>query len=123
MFGISKTLKLGALVFGASALFLLVAPSLFLQLLNLDSANDSLIWSMRMIAITLVALSGNMWHNAKSDIVRLHQVGITMSISATALGALTLFIPAEWSWFTISYALVGFSFGFNYLICLKRELY
>lgn len=123
MFGISKTLKFGAVVFGASSLFLLVAPTLFLELLNLDSTDDSLIWSMRMIAITLVALSGNMWQNAKSDQYRLHQVGIIMAISATALGAFTLLIPTEWSWFTISYALVGFVFGFNYLICLKRELY
>ena len=51
---IRTTLKAGSLVFGASALFLLVLPKTFLELLGLDTS-DVLVWSMRMIAITLVA--------------------------------------------------------------------
>ena len=63
---IRTTLKAGSMVFGASALFLLVAPTLFLDLLGLDS-NVPMVWSMRMIAITLVALAGNMWNNSKNS--------------------------------------------------------
>ena len=51
---IRTTLKAGSIVFGASALFLLIAPTLFLDLLGLDS-NEPMVWSMRMIAIPL-------WH-------------------------------------------------------------
>ena len=64
--GIRTTLKAGSMVFGASALFLLVAPALFLDLLGLEK-NEPMVWSMRMIAITLVALAGNMWNNSKNS--------------------------------------------------------
>ncbi len=56
-------LKCGSIVFGASALFLLALPSLFLELLALETRDD-LTWSMRMIGITVFALAGNMWNNA-----------------------------------------------------------
>ena len=73
MFGIRKTLRLGASVFGLSALLLLFMPRLFLDLLNMASKNESLVWSMQMIGITLVALAGNMWVNSKnSEIGRAH---------------------------------------------------
>jgi len=55
--GVKQTLKAGSAVFGASAIFLLIAPRLFLDLLDLES-NDQMVWSMRMIAITLIALAG-----------------------------------------------------------------
>ena len=63
--GIKNTLKGGAVVFGASAIFLLAAPEVFLDLLGLEDSAE-LIWAMRMIGITLIALAGNMWQNAKS---------------------------------------------------------
>jgi hypothetical protein len=91
------TLKCGSIVFGASALFLLALPSLFLELLALETT-DELTWSMRMIGLTVFALAGN------------------MCISATALGALTLMIPAELTWFTYLYAAVGFGFGVAYVV-------
>ena len=62
--GIKNTLKAGTVIFGLSALFLLIAPGLFLDLLGIDET-DEMIWAMRMIAITLVALAGNMWQNSK----------------------------------------------------------
>jgi hypothetical protein len=37
--GVKQTLKAGSAVFGASAIFLLIAPKLFLDLLDLES-ND-----------------------------------------------------------------------------------
>lgn len=53
-------LKTGSLVFGFSALALVVFPAIFISLLGLYSTPE-LEWSMRMIGVTLVALSGNMY--------------------------------------------------------------
>lgn len=122
MFGIRTTLKLGSTVFGLSAILLLVLPAPFLDLLALDSDADALVWSMRMIGVTLVALAGNMWVNAQlrdDDAVR--RVGIVMAVCATGLGVLTLLIPADLTSFTYAYALVGFAFGANYIACLARQ--
>jgi hypothetical protein len=62
--GVQNTLQAGSIIFGLSAIFLLIAPGLFLELLKLPTTSE-LIWAMRMIGITLVALSGNMWQNSK----------------------------------------------------------
>lgn len=122
MIGIRKTLKLGAVVFGLSALLLLVAPSFFLDLLQLDTASLALIWAMRMIGITLVALAGNMWLNSESSSEkRLIAVATVMAIAATGLGVLTILIPTQLSWFTYLYAAVGLLFGLNYLVCIIRR--
>ena len=116
-----KTLQAGSIVFGASALFLLILPKLFLELLALDTSDD-LIWSMRMIGITVFALAGNMWNNAsQSSDARVGNVAKVMCISATALGVLTLMIPAELTWFTYAYAAVGFCFGISYAVNLVRK--
>lgn len=56
--GLRTTLKLGASVFGLSAILLLALPAPSLDVLTLDSQSDALAWSMRMISITLVALAG-----------------------------------------------------------------
>jgi hypothetical protein len=118
---IRTTLKAGSVVFGASALFLLILPKSFLDLLGLEGG-DVLVWSMRMIAITLVALAGNMWNNAQNSSD--HGVGMVakvMCVSATGLGVLTLMIPVEITWFTYLYAAVGFGFGLTYLINILRK--
>ena len=115
------TLKAGSVVFGASALFLLVLPKSFLDLLGLEGG-DVLVWSMRMIAITLVALAGNMWNNAQNSSD--HGVGMVakvMCVSATGLGVLTLMIPGQITWFSYLYAAVGFGFGLTYLINIVRK--
>jgi len=114
-------LKLGSTVFGLSAVFLLIAPKTFLELLNLETT-DSLQWSMRMIAITLIALTGNMLSvsrfGSETSVVFSARV---MVVSAAALGALTLLIPAEFGWFTIAYAAIGFLFSLAYLSALLRK--
>ena len=114
-------LKFGATVFGLSAVFLLVDPKKFLELLNLETTN-SLQWSMRMIAITLVALTGNMLSVARfgseTSVVFSSRV---MVVSAGALGALTLLIPADFGWFTIAYAAIGFLFSLAYLTTFLRK--
>ena len=114
-------LKLGSTVFGLSAIFLLIAPKTFLELLNLETT-DSLQWSMRMIAITLIALTGNMLSvsrfGSETSVVFSARV---MVLSAAALGAVTLLIPAEFGWFTIVYAAIGFLFSLAYLSALLRK--
>jgi hypothetical protein len=87
--GVKQTLKAGSLVFGLSALFLLIAPKLFLDLLDLES-NDQMVWSMRMIAITLFALAGNMWQNSKltNNAAGLKFVGRVMFLAAASALAL-----------------------------------
>ena len=119
--GIKNTLKAGSLVFGVSALFLLIAPALFLDLLGADDSNQ-MIWAMRMIAITLFALAGNMWQNAKlNTAASLGFVAKVMFIAAAGLGLLTIFIPNELTPFAIAYAIIGFSFSISYLINLIRK--
>lgn len=114
-------LRIGAAVFGLSALFLLALPELFLNLLSLPSGADQ-VWSMRMIAITLVALTGNMlvvslYANMKG--VRFS--ARVMQFAAFGLGALTLAIPTELNWFTYLYAAVGFGFSAAYTVLLFRR--
>ena len=114
-------LRLGSTVFGLSVVFLLVDPKKFLELLNLETTN-SLQWSMRIIAITLIALTGNMLSVARfgseTSVVFSARV---MLVSAAALGALTLLIPAELGWFTIAYAAIGFLFSLAYLTTFLRK--
>lgn len=124
MFGVRTTLKIGSVVFGLSALLLLLAPEFFLGLLLLDPASTASVWSMRMIGITLVALAGNMWmHSRNPSDASVRTVGIVMAIAATGLGVLTLLIPAPLGWFAVLYAAVGFAFGLNYTVCLLRQKY
>ncbi len=119
--GVKNTLRAGSIIFGASAIFLLIAPGLFLELLRLPTS-DELIWAMRMIGITLVALSGNMWQNSKlTNAARIKFVAQVMFLSALALGLLTIFIPAELAPFTIFYAVIGLGFALSYLINLLRK--
>jgi len=115
-------LRLGALVFGLSALALLVAPRIFLTLLGIVGSGE-LDWSMQMIGVTLLALTGNMfvvslWAN-DAGVLWASRV---MQLSAFGLGVLTLFIPSGISWFVILYALFGFGFSAAYtLLLLKRN--
>lgn len=120
--GVKQTLKAGSAVFGASAIFLLIAPELFLDLLNLEG-NDQMVWSMRMIAITLIALAGNMWQNSKlnNNAAGLRYVALVMLFSATSLGLVTLLIPAKITIFTGAYAVIGFLFAISYLVNLTRK--
>lgn len=115
------TLKAGSIVFGASALFLLILPAAFLDLLGLD-INDGMVWSMRMIGITLIALAGNMWNNSRnSSDTGVGHVALVMCVSASALGVLTLMIPVQLTWFANLYAAIGFGFGLSYLLNIVRK--
>ncbi len=117
-----RVLATGATVFGLSALLLLLAPGLFNELLGL-STDPALEWSMRMIAITLVALCGNMLSvslRGKDEAVLLS--ARVMAVSAAALGVLTLLIPVPaLTWFDYCYAAIGFGFSIAYLIGLLKK--
>ena len=119
--GVKQTLKAGSIVFGLSALFLLIAPGVFLDLLGVTN-NSEMIWSMRMIGITLIALASNMWQNSKlNNAASLGYVGRVMLVAAAGLGFLTIFIPASLTPFAIAYAVIGFAFSISYLINLIRK--
>jgi hypothetical protein len=119
--GVKQTLRAGSIVFGLSALFLIIAPGIFLDLLGVTN-NAEMIWSMRMIAITLVALAGNMWQNAKqNNTAGIAYVGRVMFVAAAGLGFLTIFIPASLTPFAIAYAVIGFGFSISYLVNLIRK--
>jgi O-antigen/teichoic acid export membrane protein len=114
-------LRAGSAVFGASALFLLALPVLFLELLALPTGEDQ-IWSMRMIAVTLVALTGNILVvSLYANVKGVRFASRVMQIAAFGLGALTLVVPAELTWFTYLYAAVGFGFSAAYTVLLFRR--
>jgi len=116
-----KVLATGATVFGLSAIFLLVAPSLFNELLGFTSSSE-LEWSMRMIAITLLALCGNMLSVSLkgTDESALFSARV-MALSAAGLGLLTLLIPvSSLTWFDYVYAAIGWGFSFAYVFGLVR---
>jgi len=114
-------LRAGSLVFGLSALALIIVPAIFNQLLGLVSTPE-LEWAMRMIGITLVALSGNMFSvssRGTDESVRIS--AIVMLVSAFGLGVLTLLLPVTLNWFSICYSLIGFGFSAAYAIGLLRK--
>lgn len=116
--GIRNTLRAGSMVFGLSALILILLPAAFLRLLNLETGSQ-LLWSMRMIGITVFALAGNMWQNAnQQDDGRVIKVARIMCVSAASLGVLTLLIPVTLTWFAYLYAVIGFGFALSYLLNL-----
>ena len=83
--------------------------------------NNQLQWSMRMIGITVFALAGNMWNNAKQhDENRVINVARVMCLGATLLGVLTLMVPVSLTWFTYLYAAIGFGFALAYLLNLIK---
>ena len=114
-------LRTGSIVFGLSAVALIVVPGVFNGLLGLTTTAD-LEWAMRMIGITLVALSGNMFSVAsRGSDESVTFSGRVMLVSAFALGVLTLMLPVPLNWFSIAYSIVGFGFSAAYGAVLFRR--
>ena len=114
------TLRAGATVFGVSALALILVPSFFLALLGLDTT-PALVWSMVLIGVTLVALTGNMAVVSYTASDRgVQAASVVMMLAAGGLGVTTLLIPVPFTWFSIVYALVGFGFSSAYVVGLTR---
>lgn len=107
-------LRTGSIVFGASAIALILVPATFNGLLGLASTPE-LEWAMRMIGITLVALAGNMFSvSSRGSEASVLFSGRVMLTSAFALGVLTLMLPVQLNWFSIAYSAVGFGFSAAY---------
>ena len=114
------TLRVGASVFGLSALALILAPSLFLELLGFE-ASLPLVWSMVLIGVTLVALTGNMAVVSFTASDRgVQAAAVVMMLASGGLGVTTLLIPVPLTWFSIVYALIGFGFSTVYVVGLTR---
>jgi hypothetical protein len=113
-------LRTGALVFGLSALWLLISPGFFLGLLGLEESL-ALNWAMWMIAMTLIALTGNMavvsFFGQASAVVA---SSVFMVVAAGGLGFVTLLLPAPITWFSVTYGLLGFGYSGAYLVGLTR---
>jgi len=114
------TLRVGASVFGLSAIALILAPSLFLGLLGMEGT-PPLVWSMVLIGVTLVALTGNMAVVSFAANDRgVQAASVVMMLAAGGLGVTTLLIPVPLTWFSIIYALIGFGFSTVYVVGLTR---
>lgn len=111
-------LRTGASVFGLSAVALMVIPGFFLSLLGLGATPDT-VWSMVMIGVTLVALTGMMavvsFHASDQGVT---VASVVMAVAALGLGVVTLLIPVPHTWFTVLYAAVGFGFSGAYMLGL-----
>ena len=114
------TLRVGASVFGLSAIALILAPSFFLELLGMEG-RPPLVWSMVLIGVTLVALTGNMAVVSFTATDRGAQAAsVVMMLASGGLGVTTLLIPVPLTWFSIIYALIGFGFSTVYVVGLTR---
>lgn len=114
------TLRVGASVFGLSAIALILVPSFFLELLGME-ATPPLVWSMVLIGVTLVALTGNMAVVSFTATDRGAQAAsVVMMLASGGLGVTTLLIPVPLTWFSIIYALIGFGFSTVYVVGLTR---
>jgi hypothetical protein len=114
------TLRVGASVFGLSAIALILAPSFFLELLGIEET-PSLVWSMVLIGVTLVALTGNMAVVSFTASDRgVQAAAVVMMLASGGLGVTTLLIPVPLTWFSIIYALIGFGFSTVYVVGLTR---
>jgi len=113
-----NVLRSGSAVFGLSAIALIIAPGFFLSLLGLSDSAE-LRWSMVMIGVTLVALTGMMAvvSTTASD-AGVRVASVVMALSAAGLGVATVFIPSSHTWFSVLYAVVGFSFSVAYVVGL-----
>lgn len=118
---IRLVLRAGSIVFGLSAITLIGFPSFFNNLLGFET-NEPLEWAMRMIGITLVALTGNMYSvSTRGSLASLLLSGRVMAICAAGLGFMTLLIPTPLGWFTIAYAVVGFGFSSAYIWAFLKK--
>jgi hypothetical protein len=118
MTGLRYVLRTGASVFGVSAIALIVFPAFFLTLLGLNPTPE-LTWSMVLIGVTLVALTGMMAvvsFFATDSGVRV--ASIVMATAAAGLGVTTVAIPVDYTWFSVAYAAVGFGFSGAYILGL-----
>jgi hypothetical protein len=75
-----------------------------------------------MIAVTLIALTGNMLVvSLYASLKGVRLSARVMQFAAFSLGALTLAVPSDLTWFAYLYAAVGFGFSAAYTVLLFRR--
>ena len=114
---IRLVLLCGSFVFALSAVALLIAPAQFAGLLGLD-ANDSTIWSLRMIGACLAALCGQMYLVRTAPDRQVRGAAWVMIVGGGLMTLLTLFIPGSWTAVRWSYLAFGSTFLLLYISLL-----
>ena len=121
---IALVLRVGAIIFGVSALALLVEPAFFLKFLGIVSQSDQvpseLNWAMRMIGLVLIIVAAMMPVVAAFASERvLRQVAVVMTLVSSALSLLTVSAPGRWTIGRSAYVVVGGIFVFGYIYGLQ----
>ena len=110
-------LALGSAVFVVSALFLLLAPTMFATALGLPEG-DAVDGSMRMIGACLLGLSGQMWLVRRAGDASVRAAAGVMIVAGGTMTILTLVIPADWTPVRWAYLAFGGVFVIVYVVLL-----
>lgn len=121
---IALVLRIGAVVFALSAAALLFNPRYFLDFIGVTSqtnpSTQEIVWSMRMIGLTLVIVSIMMPVVAAFAPERvLRQVAVVMVPTCIGLSILSAFAPGEWVAGRVVYVVIGVGFALAYLFALQ----
>lgn len=114
---IRVVLALGALLFFASGLLLLLAPSLMAQWLGLAEVIDTT-WTLQMLGAALLGLSGQMWLVRRAPDHPVLGSAVVMLIAGGLMNVLTITLPGSWTSVRWVYLGVGLVFWVSYLILL-----
>jgi hypothetical protein len=114
---IRVVLAFGSLLFFASGLLLLLAPSLMAQWLGLAEVIDTT-WTLQMLGAALLGLSGQMWLVRRAPDHPVLGSAVVMLIAGGLMNVLTITLPGTWTSVRWMYLGVGLVFWSAYLILL-----
>jgi hypothetical protein len=114
---IRVVLGLGAILFFASGLVLLLSPALMAQWLGLAEVVDTT-WTMQMLGAALLGLAGQMWLVRRAPDHPILGAAVVMVIAGGLMTFLTLTLPANWTPVRWAYLGVGLVFLVAYLVGL-----
>lgn len=114
---IRVVLAFGSLLFFASGLLLLLAPSLMAQWLGLAEVIDTT-WTLQMLGAALLGLSGQMWLVRRAPDHPVLGSAVVMLIAGGLMNVLTITLPGTWTSVRWMYLGVGLVFWISYLILL-----
>jgi hypothetical protein len=97
-------LSVGSAVFLVAGILLLFVPDSFAGWIGLESS-DPVAWSLRMLGVTLLALSGLMWLVRRAKDHPVLGAGAVMMVASALLTLLTVTLPGEWT--PLRWALLG----------------
>ncbi|MFY9331377.1 MAG: hypothetical protein WAO41_06835 [Candidatus Nanopelagicales bacterium] len=108
-------LALGALLFIASGIALIIAPGLLAEQLGLTGVVDTT-WTLQMLGAALVGLSGQMWLVRRAPDHPVLGSAVVMLIAGGLMVVLTLTLPGDWTLLRWVYLGVGIAFWLAYAI-------